>query len=140
MRLLLGRAGTQVSLIAIAFIFAACTSDPAKVDENIYPTDYKKAVWTLVKDNQTPDPTNIREAQISEPVLRPIDKVDRYVVCVRFNPRNEKRQYDGPTERLVYFYRGQVTQFLVATRDQCSWATYKPFPELEKICLGEKCD
>jgi hypothetical protein len=132
---------TLLSPILAALALTACTSDPAKVDENLFPKDYKQAIWTLVKDNQMPDPTNIREAQISEPSLRPIDKgTDRYVVCVRFNPRNEKHQYDGPTERLVYFYHGQVTQFLTANDNECSWATYKPFPELEKICLGDKCN
>jgi len=140
MKLLVDRSRTQVALVLVAITLASCTSDPTKVDENLFPTDYKKMIWTLVKDNQKPDPTNIREAQISEPVLRPLDKIDRYVVCVRFSPRNEKHQYDGPTERIAYFYKGQVTQFLDAAPGQCSWATYKPYPELEKICLGDRCD
>jgi hypothetical protein len=39
----------------------------------------------------------------------------------------------------VYFLGGQINQFVKTTPEQCKWAAYKPFPELEKICMGEKC-
>jgi hypothetical protein len=129
----------RLLLILAMLGVAACTSDPAKVEDNVFPTEYKKMILTIVTNNQSPDPTNIREAAISEPVLRPVEKATRYVLCVRYNPRNEKREYSGITERIVYFYQGHVTQFVPASREQCSWADYKPFPELEKICMGEKC-
>src|SRR5262245_21289424 len=126
-------------LILAALGLAGCAGDPAKVEENVFPTDYKKIILNIVTNYQSPDPTNIREAGITDPVLRPVDNVTRYMVCVRFNPRNEKREYAGITERIAYFYQGHITQFVQASRDQCSWAQYKPFPELEKICLGDKC-
>lgn len=126
-------------LIVAAFGLAACAGDPSKVEENVFPADYKKVILNIVTYNQSLDPTNIREAGITDPVLRPIDNVQRYVVCVRFNPRNEKREYSGITERIAYFYQGHITQFVQANSEQCSWAQYKPFPELEKICLGDKC-
>jgi hypothetical protein len=129
----------RLVLILATLGLAACTGDPAKVEDNVFPTEYKKMILTIVTNNQSPDPTNIREAAISEPVLRPVEKATRYVLCVRYNPRNEKREYSGITERIVYFYQGHVTQFVPASREQCSWADYKPFPELEKICMGEKC-
>ena len=134
------RTRARLLLILAALGLAACTSDPAKVEDNVFPTEYKKMVLTIVTNNQSPDPTNIREAAISEPVLRPVENTTRYVLCVRYNPRNEKREYSGITERIVYFYQGHVTQFVPAGREQCSWAVYKPFPELEKICKGEKCE
>jgi hypothetical protein len=128
----------RLLLVMATLGFAGCTGDPAKVEENVYPADYKKIILNLVKNNQ-PDPTNIRDATISEAVLRPVENVTRYVVCVRYNPRNALHEYSGVTERIIYFYQGHVTQFVPASREQCSWADYKPFPELEKICMGDKC-
>src|SRR5262249_50855479 len=98
-------------LILATLWIVGCTSDPAKVEDNPFPTDYKKMVLTIVMNNQSPDPTNIRDAAISEPVVRPVENVTRYVACVRYNPRNEKREYSGITERIIYFYQGHITQF-----------------------------
>jgi hypothetical protein len=67
----------RLLLILAALGLGACTSDPAKVEDNVFPTAYKKMILTIVTNNQSPDPTNIREAAISEPVLRPVEKTTR---------------------------------------------------------------
>ena len=134
------RTRSRFSPLLLALALAACTStDPPKVDENAFPTDYRKAVLTHVMTTQSFDPTNIRDASISEPELKPVvGNTTRYVVCVRFNARNEQRQYAGLRERVAYFYAGDLNQFQEASAGQCAGAAYKPFPELEKICLSEK--
>ena len=53
--------------------------------------------------------------------------------------RDLARQYMGLTDYVIYFYAGDITQFVKATGDVCAGAAYKPFPEIEKICLGDKC-
>lgn len=132
----------RLAPLFLALAFAACSSsqEKPKIDENAFPADYRNAVLTTVMTTKSFDPTNIREASISEPALRPVagETTTRYVLCVRFNPRDLARQYTGLTDYIVYFYAGDITQFVKASRDQCAWATYKPFPELEKICLSEK--
>ena len=85
------------------------------------------------------DPTNVRGAFISEPVLRQAGKEQRYVICVRSDSRNANRQYTGSTDRIGYFYAGHLTQLIDATKEQCGNAAYKPFPELEKLCQAKKC-
>jgi hypothetical protein len=125
-------------LLALTPIFSACSSDPAKVEANVFPTEYKKLIIESLKKDRL---IGAREASITDPTLRQIDNSERYAVCVRYNPRlSDSPGYIGVTERLVYFYQGHITQFLQAKPEQCSWAAYKPFPELEKACAGAGCE
>jgi ABC-type Fe3+-hydroxamate transport system substrate-binding protein len=124
-----------------ALALAACSSDSKKAepDPNLAPVNYKQEIIdTLTRTLE--DPTNVREAFISEPVLRPAGKEQRYTVCVRANSRNILRQYTGVKDRIGYFYGGHLNQLVEATKEQCGNAAYKPFPELEKLCLASKCE
>lgn len=127
-------------LIALGLALAACSGDSKNVaeDPNIFPKDYQKELFTTLT-NQLDDPTNIREAGITEPALRQAGKEQRYVVCVRYNARNGARHYMGPKERVAYFYGGRLNQFVDADQGQCAGAAYKPWPELEKYCLAKNC-
>lgn len=86
------------------------------------------------------DPSNIREAYISDPVLTQLDLSQRYTACVRFNARDLARNYVGSKDRIAYFFGGHLNQLVEATKEQCGKAAYKPFPELEKLCLANKCN
>jgi hypothetical protein len=85
------------------------------------------------------DPTNIRDAYISEPVIRRAGIEERYIVCVRSNSRDVSKQYIGSKDRVGYFYAGHLNQLVEATNGQCANAAYKPFPELEKLYQAKKC-
>ena len=133
----------RTGLLAVSAIaLAACSSDSKKnvdPDPNIFPTNYKQEVldtMTRVLD----DPTNVRDAYISEPVLRTAGHDQRYTVCVRYNARNLQRQYTGSKDRIGYFFGGHLSQLVETTPEQCSAAAYQPFPELEKLCLAKKCE
>jgi hypothetical protein len=126
-------------LIAAAGIVVGCDQQKAAtVDPNAFPADYKKEILALIP-TLVSDPTNIRDAGITDPVLLPVAGTPRYITCVRFNPRNENHDYIGIVERVGYFYGGHLNQFVKAGPDECKAAAYKPFPELEKICLGKSC-
>lgn len=136
------RTRSRYSPLLLGLTLAACTSSagPPKVDENAFPATYRNAIVTHVMTTKSFDPTNIREASIAEPELKTVvGNTTRYVVCVRFNARNDLRQYTGLRDRIVYFYAGDINQFQDASGGQCAGAAYKPFPELEKICLADKC-
>lgn len=129
---------------AIALALTACSSGdylgkPKEVDPNIFPTDYKSEI-SLTLTHVLDDPTNVRDAYISDPVLVPVGSDQRYAVCVRSNSRNQVRQYTGSKDRIAYFYGGHLNQLVDATQQQCGNAAYKPFPELEKVCLSKKCE
>ena len=139
----MSRTASYASLLSgLMLALAACSSDSKKDAEpepNIVPTNYKQEIIDTLS-RTLDDPTNVREAFISEPVLRPAGKDERYTVCVRANARNLSRQYTGAKDRIGYFYGGHLNQLVDATKEQCGNAPYKPFPELEKLCLGTKCE
>ncbi len=138
----MGKTAIRASLLSVlALALAACTSDSNKAepDPNTLPVNYKQEVIDTLS-RALDDPTNVRDAFISEPVLRPAGRDQRYTVCVRANARNLSRQYTGAKDRIGYFYGGHLNQLVEATKEQCGNAAYKPFPELEKLCLATKCE
>ena len=128
-------------LCVLGLALAACaTNDKKEADSNIMPANYKQEIIDTLT-NTLPDPTNVREAFISEPALTTISKDPHYTVCVRYNGRNANREYMGSNDRIGFFYGGHLNQ-LVDAEGQCAKVAYKPFPELEKLCLGlaKRCD
>lgn len=136
-----GRAGRMWLLPAVALALAACSSDKKEIliDPNIFPTNFKQDVLATLP-NALEDQTNVRDAFITDPVLTPVGKDQRYTVCVRYNARNANRQYMGSKDRIGYFFGGQLNQLVDAAKEQCGNAAYKPFPELEKLCQAKKCE
>ena len=137
-------AATRLGLfgaVALAVCLAACTG-PKEVEPepNVLPANYKQEVIdTLMK--VLDDPTNIKDAFITDPMLTvaPGGRDPRYIVCVKYNPR-AGRQYLGSRERLGTIFNGHLNQLVETGTEQCAKAAYKPFPELEKMCLAKKCD
>jgi len=128
-----------LSVLAVGLV--GCSGSGSKQLEenpNIFPAGYKNEIL-FTMTNTLEDPTNIRNAFISEPVLRQAGKEERYVVCVRSDSRNANKHYTGSKDRIGYFYAGHLTQLVEATKEQCGSAAYKPFPELEKLCQAKKC-
>jgi hypothetical protein len=133
-RLMLG------SLTIAAMALGACSSSPSGPgpDPNIFPAQYRDEIMTTLTASLG-DPSGIRQAGITEPMLRQAGREQRYVVCMRFDSRDINRQYTGVQERIAYFYAGHLNQLVKATADQCTGAPYKPWPELEKYCLAKSC-
>ena len=139
----MGRTGLGVLALA-AISLGACSSfdftkPPPPVAPNIFPSDYRNEILQTLSLKLT-DPTNVRDAGISDPVLQQVSEQDqRYAVCVRFNARDVNRQYTGDQERIAYFYGGHLNQLVPAANGQCKGAIYKPWLELEKNCQAKKC-
>ena len=136
--------GPAAFAVISALALAGCGSSdylgkPKEVDPNIVPADYKNEIIGTLKSLLI-DPTNIRDAYISDPALAPVGKDQRYVVCVRLNSRGYQREYLGSKDRIAYFYGGHLNQLVDASKEQCGNAAYKPFPEVEKLCLGKSCE
>jgi hypothetical protein len=128
--------GRWLALLS-ALATAACASTEPKTEANKVPTDYKPAILEhLRKDLE--DPTNIRDAFISEPALRPVAGATRYVVCFRFNAR-ERGRYAGNREMAAVFFDNQITQLVAGSSELCGGAAYQPFPELQRLCRSAKC-
>jgi hypothetical protein len=113
-------------------MLCACSSvGDKKIDETAFPADYKDKIRIRL-DVQVPDARSIRDAYIAEPALKPRGAVTRYVVCVKFDAKDEQGQYMGNKEYAAFFYAGDLTQIVDATRELCDGALYRPFPEVEK--------
>ncbi|HMF25708.1 MAG TPA: hypothetical protein VKG24_26765 [Pseudolabrys sp.] len=128
-----------LSIVILAV--TACSSSSSKAPEenpNQFPANYKEEILNTMS-RTLDDPTNIRDAYISEPVIRRAGIEERYIVCVRSNSRDVSKQYIGSKDRVGYFYAGHLNQLVEATNGQCANAAYKPFPELEKLCQAKKC-
>ena len=134
--------GSWLAVMLAAAALAACSSFGSskvqEVDPNLFPTDYKQEILNTMTQTLQ-DPTNVRDAYLSDPVLAPVGKDQRYTACVRYNARDAAKHYLGSQDSIAYFYAGHLNQLVKATPEQCGQAAYKPFPELEKLCLAKKC-
>jgi hypothetical protein len=133
-------AGNWFVMAIVAGALAACSTSKEKpADPNLFPTNYKQEILATITGLLT-DPTHVRDAYISDPALTPVDKEQRYTVCVRYNARDASHRYMGSTDRVAYFYSGHLNQLIAASNGQCASAAYKPFLELEKLCQAKKCE
>lgn len=129
------------SLAAAAMALGACSSSGPNgpgPDPNIFPKDANNEIINTLTTSLD-DPTGIRQAFVTDPMLRQAGQDQRYVVCMRFDSRDINRQYTGVQERIAYFYAGHLNQLVKADKGQCAGAPYKPWPELEKYCLAKNC-
>lgn len=125
--------------VVLGVALASCSSDQkAPVERNILPTNYKDEILHIFP-KMVADPTNIRDAAIGDPTFDPNGPVHVYYVCVRANPRDAGHRYLGIKQYVAYFYDGHLNQFVDAPPNLCDKAAYKPFAELEKLCLGASC-
>ena len=98
---------------------------------NIFPEKYRAEILAYQRSYLN-DPTGVRSAAISQPALRKVGSVERYVVCVRFNAKQPTGGYAGVREHMAIFLAGKLDQMGV-TRELCKDAAYEPFPELERL-------
>jgi hypothetical protein len=124
----------------------------ARSDEraNVYPENYRADMLGFLH-TYINDPTQIRDAAIADPVLRlvgnpdrgnsPLDKLtrsfepssgsqERYIVCVRFNAKDQDGRYTGLKQGMAVFTGGHFERFYEQRQGPCDQADYKPFPEL----------
>jgi hypothetical protein len=124
--------------LPLAIALNACAARHEPTQENVVPRDYKPRILDLLRESLD-DPTNVRDAAISEPNLKSVDGATRYLVCIRYNPRNERGQYMGIRTLAAVFYAGDLTQLINPTNEQCGSVPYQPFPELQKLCRTIGC-
>jgi hypothetical protein len=95
-----------------------------------YKTDILAAMHAYLND-----PSGIRDASISEPMLKSVSGGTRYLVCLRFNGKQSNGTYAGVKQIAAVFLAGRFDDFTdpIAAREPCYNAAYTPFPELEKL-------
>jgi len=125
---------------AFALLLAACASSGPKEGEDVLPKDYRNDIKVLLQLTLD-DPTNLREAGVTEPRIDPSAPIKRYYSCVKYNARElTTKRYKGLVEKIAVFHEGNLNQMIDPPPGMCAGAAYRPFPEIEKMCLGNKCD
>jgi hypothetical protein len=101
---------------------------------NVYPNNYRAELLAFLQTYLN-DPSNVREAEIAEPVLRQVNSTDRYVVCLRYNAKDTDGRYMGVKDTVAIYLHGRFNQLVDAemTGDTCKGAAYEPFPELAAL-------
>jgi len=128
-----------VTLLAI--VCSGCVGLPGPSPETVasarqFPANYKGELLAYLRTFLN-DPTNVRGAFISEPVLAKIQGMDRYFNCVRFDAKTTYGRYRGSRDYLATYLGGKLDNIAElrpeAKDDKCRTASYEPFPELEKL-------
>jgi hypothetical protein len=105
---------------------------PADKSTNIEPANYKEETLAFLRTYLN-DPTGVRDAAISQPVLKAVSGQTRYAACVRYNAKKSNGEYAGSKDRIAVFVSGRFDTLIETVRDQCKDANYEPFPELERL-------
>jgi len=124
-------------------LLAGCATDvgPSEAElkaqweaQNVAPQNYKDDILAFMRTYLN-DPSHVRDAAVSQPVLKTFGPGQRYIACVRFNARNSDRKYMGDKTGAAIYVSGKLDQFIDGprTKDLCSDAVYAPFPELQKL-------
>lgn len=131
--------------VLAALALAGCASpelgpSPAELKarweaQNVFPQNYKADLLAFLRTYLN-DPTHVRAASVSTPVLKDVGPGQRYVACVRYNARNTDGKYLGSKDGAAVYVSGKLDRFFELareTREICKDASYAPFPELEKL-------
>jgi hypothetical protein len=102
--------------------------------QNVFPQTYKQDLLAFLRTYLN-NPSHIRAASVSQPQLKTAGPGQRYVACVRYNPRNSDGKYAGSTDGAAVYVSGKLDRFIDGKQAQpfCKDASYAPFPELERL-------
>lgn len=97
-----------------------------------FPANYRAELLAFLRTYLN-DPTNVRDAAISEPVQRYVGGMRRYFLCVRYNARDSSGRYTGVADRAALYLDGRFDRLIEKPQDFCPAAAYAAFPELERL-------
>jgi hypothetical protein len=100
-----------------------------------FPDNYKSDILAAMHAYLN-DPSGIRDAAISTPVLKDVpNSGNRYIVCLRFDGKRANGAYAGEQQIAAVFLAGRFDDFTdtKTAHEPCAGAAYTPFPELEQL-------
>src|SRR5687768_6695831 len=104
--------------LVLAAAIAGCTGQRTPFEANTAPTNYKSDILAFLRTYLN-DPTNVREAGVTQPALQRVIREERYVACVRFNARGSDGRYAGLINTAAVFNpSGRLDRFIDLTPDE----------------------
>jgi hypothetical protein len=139
----LGISAKRAAILLLPLLLAACAaSDDGKsitytddrgVANQPVPVNYRPDLLAFLK-TYVNNPVGVKEAFIAEPVQRTVGGRLRYVVCLRYNPKDTtSSNYLGVRERAVLYVDTRLDRVVEDASEVCAGAVYVPFPEMEKM-------
>jgi hypothetical protein len=139
----------RLVIAGLMLLVGACTqlnnmredAQRAEAANTVYPQNYKSEILALMRTYLN-DPTHIRDAYISDPVIKPLGGINQYLVCLRYNAKKDGGQYAGSRDNVVAFRQGRLDRVIDGprearevreAREQCKDVALKPFPELQNL-------
>jgi len=132
-------------ILAGGLALGGCASDdsgPTRADmraqweaQNIHPQAYKTDLLNFLRTYLN-DPSRIRDAGVSQPALMDVGPGKRYVVCVRYNARDNSGHYEGAKVGAATYVSGKLDRFIdpgQRAKTMCKDVVWGPFPELAKL-------
>ena len=138
----MGESAKLAAILLLPIVLSACAAsdegrpvtftDDRGVADQPYPVNFRTEVLAFMRSYLN-NPVGVREASMAEPVQRVVGGRLRYVVCLRFSPRESDGGYREPRERGVLFVDGRLDRLVENTGELCVGAAYAPFAEMEKL-------
>jgi hypothetical protein len=140
-------AAILASLLADCTTIASQRHEEREARANVYPDNYRSDLLAALHAYVI-DPTNMRDAYLSDPAIRQIGAQNRYTACVRYNSKNGDGRYVGSRDAMAMFVNGRFDRFVdqallpgetslsgaaLQAKEACDKAEYKPFPELQTL-------
>jgi len=133
-------------VLAAGLVLAGCASDdnigPSPAErraawdaQNVYPQTYRAGLTAFLRTYLN-DPRHIRDGAVSRPALMDVGPGKRFVVCVRYNARDDHGHYEGAKIGAATYVSGKLDRFIAPgpqTKAMCKHAALAPFPELAKL-------
>lgn len=100
------------------------------VAEQPFPANYKPEILAFMKTYLN-NPVGVHDAGIADPVQRTIGGRLRYVVCLRYSPKDTDGNYRPSRDRGILFVDGRLDRIIENAAEPCAGVTYAPFRDLE---------
>jgi hypothetical protein len=133
---------TCAATLLLPIVLAACAggedsrsityTDDRGVSNQPFPNNYRAEILAFMRTYLN-NPVGVREASLAEPVQRTIGGRLRYIVCLRFMPRELDGSYGDPRERAILFVDGRLDRVIENASEPCAGATYGTFPQLQTM-------
>jgi hypothetical protein len=107
-------------------------TDDRGVANQPFPSNYRAEILAFMRTYLN-NPAGVHEASMADPVQRVVGGRQRYVVCLRFSPRDFDGSYRESRERAIMFVDGRLDRLAENAGEPCAGAVYLPFPDLEKL-------
>jgi hypothetical protein len=131
----------HATILLLSLALSACagegvTSLTATGDRGLaeqpYPANHVPELLAFMKTYLN-NPVGVKDAMMAQPVQRTVGGRLRYVVCLRYNAKDNDGNYRGVRERAIVYVDARLDRIVEDAGEICAGANYGPFADLERM-------